>query len=149
MAFVRRVLEEGVLLEDEHVGMARSILEQFITDQGMAKDDVVVLNGLPRHVGQARSVDAWVNVDVVVCLDCPVEVVLGRIRNNVGGDRTGREDDQRAAVERRVAMFRERTEPLVGHYAVAGAQIERIEVAVDQTADMMFAHLNDRRSEVL
>jgi adenylate kinase family enzyme len=145
VAFVKRVLEEGVLLEDAQFDMARCILEQFVRDRELGSGDHVVLNGLPRHEGQARALDAWAQVDAVVYLDAGVDVVLGRITTNVGGDRAGRTDDERAAIARRVATFRERTEPLVAYYRGKGVRIVRIEVAVDQTPDMMFARLESEQ----
>ena len=76
----------------------------------------MVLNGLPRHVGQAEGLESLVDVRVVVHLSCTAEDVVRRIASNVGGDRTGRVDDDLAAVRRKLAVFAERTAPLLDHY---------------------------------
>ena len=66
--FLRGVLESGVLLEDEQFPLARRILEAFIADRHADRRACIVLNGLPRHVGQAEAVDAMVDVQAVVHL---------------------------------------------------------------------------------
>ena len=73
--------------------MRRALEQDFVRRARLDPDDLVVLNGLPRHVEQARDVDAHVRVEAVILLDCTPEVALERIRTNAGGDRGGRADD--------------------------------------------------------
>jgi adenylate kinase family enzyme len=141
IAFLRSVLEDGALLEDEHFHIAEKILRAFVAERVAGPDDLLVLNGLPRHVGQAEDVDRLVDVEVVVDLSCLAEVVLERIRTNVGGDRAGRVDDSMDAVRRKLAIYTGRTAPLVEHYRARGARIESIAIAADTTAEAMWQAL--------
>jgi adenylate kinase family enzyme len=130
--FLRGVLARGALLEDERFYIAETILRAFLA---VHPEDRIVLNGLPRHVGQAEDVDRLVNVEAVVELVCPPDVVLERIRTNAGGDRAERVDDDPDAVQSKLAIYAERTEPLVEHYRARGARILSIPIAADTTAD--------------
>ncbi len=103
---------------------------------------MVVLNGLPRHVGQAEAVDAILTVEVVIVLDCSPETVLRRIRRDVGGDRAGRRDDDAESVRNKLRIFGERTAPLVEHYRARQAQIATIDVTPAMTAHAMWESLD-------
>jgi len=94
---------------------------------------IIVLNGLPRHVDQARDLERIVDVRTVVFLSCRPEVVLRRIDSNAGGDRAGRSDDAEAAVRARLELFARRTGPLVEYYRRRSAAIRTIEVALATT----------------
>ena len=116
VAFIRTMLDEGALLEDEHFPIAEAILRGFIADCQLAPGDLIVLNGLPRHVGQADDVADIAEVVAVVELVCSPERVHARIQADAGGDRTHRIDDDPDAVRRKLATYAERTRPLVEHY---------------------------------
>jgi len=152
--FVRRALDEGVLLENEHFHVAWKVLTAFIArrigaDKGNSHrpptaqpqtpntdhrtPPLVVLNGLPRHIGQAIDVDCIVDVRLVIHLCCTPEVVLERIRTNAGGDRAGRADDDLDSVRRRLADFDQRTKPLIDHYAALGANVIELDVGTGTT----------------
>jgi adenylate kinase family enzyme len=136
--FLRRVLDRGALLEDEHFPIADTILRAFLTAH---PEDRVILNGLPRHVGQAEDVDRFVHVEVVVALQCSAQVVLERIRTDAGGDRADRVDDDPDAVRRKLAIYTERTAPLVEHYRARGSRILSIPIAADTTAESAYQTL--------
>jgi adenylate kinase family enzyme len=142
--FLREVLQTGALLEDEHFPVAERILRSFLDRHGAGAETLVVLNGLPRHVGQAKRIDAILDVQAVVHLRCRGEVVRERIRENVGGDRSGREDDDLASIRRKLALFAERTAPLLDHYRGRGVRIEAIEVTGTMTPAEMWAALDQR-----
>jgi adenylate kinase len=144
--FLREVLETGALLEDEHFPLAERILRSFLAQAGADARTLVVLNGLPRHVGQAEAIDAILDVNTVVRLRCPVETILARIASNVGGDRRGRADDDRASIRRKLALFAERTAPLADYYRAQGARIETIDVTAPMTPAEMW-ELLARRSQ--
>jgi len=128
VAFLEEVLRTGALLEDEHFYIAEKLLRAFIAGRRMGRDDLLVLNGLPRHVGQAEAVDAIVDVRAVINLSCPARVVMERIRTNRGGDRVGRTDDDVEAVRAKLRLFARRIAPVVDHYRKRGARIETVEV---------------------
>lgn len=139
--FVRDLLEKALLLETEHFPIAEKIVAAFLRGRQYEQGDLIVLNGLPRHVGQARDMDEIVTVRTVVVLECSSTVVRKRIRKNTGGDRAGRDDDNQKLIEKKLGIFRERTEPLIGHYRAAGSALVRIEVAAEATADHVYAEL--------
>ncbi len=143
--FLRGVLQTGALLEDRDFPIAERVLRGFLSRQGVEDTGtLVVLNGLPRHVGQADSVAAILHVGTVVYLQCSAETALARIAENTGGDRTGRTDDQMADVRRKLDIFAERTAPLVDFYRSNGALVVPLAVDADTTPEEMWMEL-DRR----
>jgi adenylate kinase len=128
VAHLAEVLRSGRLLEDRDFPIARRILDAFLAGRGCGPEDVCVLNGLPRHTGQARDLEAVLEVRLVVHLSCRPEVAWERIRTNAGGDRTGRADDDLDSVRRRLDLFAERAEPLIAHYRGRGTRVETVAV---------------------
>ncbi len=137
IAFLRDVLDTGVLLEDKDFPIAARLLEDFIDRQATTPETQVVLNGLPRHAGQATRLDPIVDVRTIVHLRCTPETVTARIAANTGGDRTGRDDDDTRAIGRKLELFAQRTLPLVDHYRQQGATIVKIDVDARMTAAEM------------
>lgn len=135
IALLRRMLREGLLLEDQHFPLAARILRRFVARRAPPGASWIVLNGLPRHLGQAQAMEAVVEVRMVVYLACPAQVVAGRIEGNVGGDRERREDDVPEAVRRRLKIFTQRTAPLLDYYRSRQVRIETLEVGPRTTAE--------------
>jgi adenylate kinase family enzyme len=133
LVFIQSVLERGLLLENEHFPLARKIISSFLDTAGFSQDDILVLNGIPRHEGQARDLATIANIHALIVLDCSAEEVLVRIQSNVGGDRTERIDDHVELIEKKLAVFRQRTEPLIDHYEKQGGTIYRIGVTTIMT----------------
>lgn len=125
--FVRRVLATGALLENETFYIAEKILRAFMAGH---EGEWLVLNGLPRHVGQAVALERLVNVVAVVQLQADAATIRERLRRNSGGDRAGRVDDDLALVERKLATFARRTLPLVEHYRRRGVPVLPVTVGV-------------------
>jgi adenylate kinase family enzyme len=138
---VQTALATGALLEDNQFYIAGAILRGFIADHRVPDGTWVVLNGLPRHVGQAHDIQTIVSVEIVVQLACSAETILERIRTNAGSDRTGRSDDDLPAVKRRLETFQARTEPLLQHYRVTGVPIETVRVGPRTTPEDMCRQL--------
>ncbi|MDH4162780.1 MAG: nucleoside monophosphate kinase [Nitrospirota bacterium] len=128
LAFVRGVLDRGLLLENEHFVLARKIISLFLERSCFASGDILVLNGIPRHVGQAKDLSTIAIVHALIVLDCSLDSILCRLTSNVGGDRTGRIDDHKDLVGRKLQIFIERTQPLIEHYAQEGSMIYRLPV---------------------
>ena len=120
------------------------ILRAFLTEQNARPDDQVVLNGLPRHAGQARDLERSVEVRAVVCLAGTAVVIKERIRLDTGGDRAGRGDDSLDAVKKKLKIFEERTLPLIDFYAERRVPVLRIPVRVKTTAEDVLADLERR-----
>lgn len=141
VAFIADVLRSGALLEDEHFHIARGILAGFRQRLRVGPDTLVVLNGLPRHVGQAAALDESVAVEWLVELVCSAEDVAARIRGNTGGDRAQRSDDSPAEVARKLAIYEQRTRPLVEHYRSRGVQHAAIPVTAATPPDDAYMQL--------
>jgi len=160
VTFLRSVLRSGALLADEHFRIAEAILRAALaearTGQGdpegnlahtsrvFSAEPLVVLNGLPRHVGQAENVGRIVRVRAVVELACTAEVVLQRIANNAGGDRTQRQDDDTASVRGKLAIYAERTAGLKAYYRQAGTRVDSVTVGAATQPGDIWERLNAR-----
>jgi len=139
--FVRAVIEEGILLEDEHFPLASKIIDSFISRRTEVPGDLIVLNGFPRHRGQAEQMKDIIQVRAVFVLECGEETILGRIRDNTGGDRTGREDDHKDLVMKKITIYRERTFPLVSFYRDQGADIISLCIGAEARTSDIFREL--------
>ena len=140
--FIHGVLEQGLLLENEHFPLAIKIISLFLNRSGFSWDDVLVLNGIPRHAGQARDMATIAKIHALCVLDCSADVVLSRILSNVGGDRTERKDDNRGLIEKKLAIFRERTAPLIEHYEQQGGPVYLISVTESMTPPDAYLRLS-------
>lgn len=147
VSFVRSVLNDGVLLEDHHFPLARRIIRHYFEREGVSQDDRLVLNGLPRHAGQARDMAEIVNFAAVVVLECDAEAVHERICRNTGGDRAGRCDDAIELVEKKLEIFAERTAPLTNHFSASGIPVIRIPVGALSSTESTFEMLRAIMSE--
>ena len=131
---VRDLLATGRLLEDDRFQIAREILSWFLLSKHLQPADLVVLNGLPRHVGQAKEIDATVDVRVIVMMECSTDVILRRISADTGGDRQGRKDDARRLIAEKMRIFAQRTMPLLDHYRTSHVRIHAIHVGARMKA---------------
>lgn len=140
-SFIHGVLERGLLLENERFALAKKIITLFLERAGFVTDDLLVLNGLPRHLGQARDLSCLARIHSLVVLACSADDIAYRIRENTGGDRTGRVDDHLELIEKKLSVFRERTEPLVSHYENAGATVYRLVITGRTTPEQAYQQL--------
>lgn len=141
---VRRSLRAGALLEDEHFPIALKILKAFLKRRAIRPPDFLILNGLPRHAGQARGLDGILRVEAVVHLSAPSPILARRIRLDAGGDRAARSDDSPDDVRRKLALFRRRTLPLLAFYRRRGVPVLGLKVTVGMTAEDMRRSLEAR-----
>lgn len=138
---IRASLASGALFEAGDTPMIIKIVEGFAAARELGASDLVVFNGLPRHIGQAESLAGVVGVVRVVLLDAPADVIGERMRRDPGGDREGRPDGSAAAVRRRLADYRERTLPLADHFRRLGVPVLLIPVTAAMTAGEMYERL--------
>ena len=138
LGIIDHSLRTGMLLEDAHFPVAEKILRWFIEEKDIRYDDLIVLNEMPRHVGQATHVDEIVQIQLIVYLQCSADVVHQRIRMNTGCDRTGRNDDSVDEIQRKLRTFRERTIPLMEHYRSKDVKIIEVKVGVYTTPEDVY-----------
>lgn len=137
LRIVQEALTAGVLLEDESFYIAKKILYAFMKDMAIVDRDLLILNGLPRHVGQARDTDRLVNMNAILSLECTPDIVRARIHRNTGGDRTGRFDDSLVEIRAKLKTFQERTRPLLQYYANKGIPVHHLIVGMETTPAQM------------
>lgn len=138
---VRELLRAGALLEDKDFIIAEKLLLNFVAERKVDRDTLVVLNGLPRHVGQAIAIEQLVDVQMIIRLECTPDVVLGRIQMNIDGDRAGRDDNTLDKVRQRIELFKERTEPLLDYYRSFMLPIIDVNVGVKTTAQDIYEQI--------
>jgi adenylate kinase len=138
---IRESLSSGALLEDRDFPIALGVLRAFVRRAGFGGDDRLVLNGLPRHVGQARLMEDAVRMIAVASLEAAPEVVRERIRLNTAGDRLERPDDDLRAIRKRLVIFRMRTLPLVDYYENREVPVFRLSVGTRTTAGEMYERI--------
>lgn len=143
--FLKRVLIQGVLLEDKSFNLALKILHNFVARHRVQPEHWLILNGLPRHVGQARALESHVQIHAVVQLECDACVVRERLRRDTSGDRTGREDDDEKLVARKLAVYEERTRPLVAYYRERGAHLISIPIGIETQPSEIVQRLERQR----
>lgn len=129
-AFVREVLFQGRLLEDKDWPLAARIFEAFLVRVQPRPADLLVLNGLPRHIGQAQAMEDLIEVKFICLLEANLEVVCRRLESNVGGDREGRDDDTQSLIFQKYKTYLARTHPLLDYYRER-AKILKIPVGAD------------------
>jgi len=133
IAFIRHVLNTGALLEDDRFPIAEAILKHFINTRATSTEDIIVLNGLPRHAGQARRLVPLLTIRSVLHLQCAPETVYDRIRLNSGGDRTGRLDDQPDDIARKLELFNQRTAPLLDDFRQRGIPVVTVDITLQSS----------------
>ncbi len=143
MAIIRDSLKTEALLENETFHIACDILKSFVQEKKINTGDVLILNGLPRHVDQAWDVGAILDIVMIVYLKCTAETVQQRIQLNSGGDRVNRIDDSLAEIERKLELFHERTVPLLDHYRAKGVKVGQVPVTVNTTPENIHQSLEE------
>jgi adenylate kinase len=157
----KAIIDAGGLVSDEiMIGIVAERLE--VED---ARVRGYILDGFPRTVGQAQSLDGITSerpLDMVIDLDVPRDLVLSRLSarrvcrdcganfqasgtetgqwtcENCGGDVVQRDDDTPDAINRRLDLYETQTQPLIDYYGQSGRL-----VTVDGlgTPDEVFARL--------
>ncbi len=135
LLFIRDVLEKGLLLENEHFHIAEKIIHYFLCRNAFREDDILILNGLPRHVDQAQDMAGVVEVRGLVVLECGPEEVYSRIQKNTGMDRTGRTDDGISMIRKKLDIFNVRTAPLIEHYSNMGCDVLKVRITAALTPE--------------
>jgi adenylate kinase len=159
----KAAMDAGELVSDEIVlGIIRSRLQAADAAKGF------VLDGFPRNLAQARSLEAMLQqigrpLDGAVLIDVDSEVLMRRLTGRrtcsatgkllniyfsppeeidaclrAGGELLQRDDDNEETIGNRLKVYREQTEPLIEHYRAAAVLHE---VSGDGSADEVYARL--------
>ena len=114
-ARIRRITLQGRLVPDEIVEeVVRRRLEEHDWNYGF------VLDGFPRTVPQAEYLFERWNLDRVIYLDIPEQVVYERVMHRAklgeGSGFTKRADDNTEALKKRLEEYYQKTQPLLDLY---------------------------------
>lgn len=110
--------------------------------------DLLLLDGIPRNVNQARLLGAHIDVLQVIHLNCKDEnAVVARLKKRALKE--GRSDDGKEdVIRRRLEVYRQETQPLLDHYGKAlvadveaiGLPVEVLEGVLSGLAPLMRRH---------
>jgi adenylate kinase len=140
---VKPILESGQLVPDElMIDLIRERLAEPDTEAGF------VLDGFPRTSAQADALDEMLEeigrpLSIVFEFQLPDEVARERLLRR--SDLEGRADDMPEAIAKRLALYHEQTEPLVGHYRLLG---NLVGIHADRSIDEVFSEVQDALEQV-
>jgi adenylate kinase len=135
---VKPILEGGELVPDElMIDLIRERLQKGDAKEGF------ILDGFPRTMPQAEALDAMLAeigrpLSVVFELQTPDEVAIERLRRRAQEE--GRADDTEEAIAKRIELYHQETEPLVGHYRLMG---NLVGIHGDRPENEVFAEIQD------
>lgn len=121
-------IKSGELFEEKDKELAQKIFRFYLQTHQVSSGDWLILNGLPRHLGQIDWLSGLAEIKLVLYLVCSEEVARKRLLANINGERTGRSDDRPDLIGYRHRIYRERTEPVLDYYQQAGIPIIELKV---------------------
>jgi adenylate kinase len=121
----KAIMEAGQLVPDDVVVgvIAERIGQPDVQTQGF------VLDGFPRTVAQAKSLDEMMEkrgwkLDHIIEMKVDEQALFARIdkraRETVAAGGTVRADDNAETLKKRILVYREQTQPILPYYAKAG-----------------------------
>ena len=134
----KEYMDQGQLVPDEVV---IGIVKDRLADPDCQKG--YILDGFPRTVEQAKSLSTFAKIDVAINLDVPDDVLVKRLSgrrvcplcgapyhvDRLNGETVcradgtpliQRDDDKAETVLNRLAVYHQKTAPLIDHYREAG-----------------------------
>jgi|TARA_B110000971_G_scaffold199537_1_gene216915 adenylate kinase len=164
---VGQVMASGGLVTDEIIiGIVKERIEQEDCANGF------LLDGFPRTIPQSESmVEAGVSIDVVLEIDVDDEEIVGRLSgrrvhpdsgrvyhvtfnppvvenkdDETGDELIQRDDDREETVRKRLSVYHEQTEPLVGFYKrleESGESVKVIKISGVAPVEKIKQQIND------
>ena len=113
-------ISKGKLIPDD---LMVSILEQVLIDNAQAVADGVIFDGFPRTIPQAKALNEMLQkrgnkVNIVIGLEVPDEELAERLLKR--GLESGRSDDNRETIAKRLEVYHSQTAPLKAFYQNQG-----------------------------
>ncbi len=125
--WVKETLNAGALIPDD---TTLEVIKTYLEKPEYAKG--YILDGFPRTVPQAEAFNGA--VDKVIYLEVSDREALWRISGRVGD----RQDETLQALRKRIELFHEKTEPVIGFYREQG---KLVQVDGEKTVDEVFADI--------
>jgi adenylate kinase len=116
----KEIMDRGDLVSDEIVN---GIVSERIDQPDCAKG--FILDGFPRTVPQADALGAMLaekglRLDAVVAITADEETLVSRVAKRASETGGARADDNAEVARKRLAVYRELTEPLIAYYRDKG-----------------------------
>ena len=109
---------QGLLVPDE---LTCRLWQQYVqglidTNQYRPNSDVLLLDGIPRSVSQAKLLESHIDVLRIIHLVCPdTDALVERMKKRA--DKQGRPDDaDEDVIRRRLQVYHDETQPVLDHY---------------------------------
>ncbi len=134
--FIRNLLEEHALFPDDRFDIVERVLTFFLNERKSAPG--IILNGLPRHTGQAEAIAPILDIRYLAVLDCGSEAVAERIirrKSGLTSDHANRSDDTPDAIRKKMDLFNDRTKPLIDFYRNGGVEIITLPIETETRED--------------
>ncbi len=146
----KEYMDKGELVPDE-------ITVQLVKERITHKDCYAgfVLDGFPRTIPQAEALDKEVDIDGVILLEAPEELLIERLTTRrqcrncgkiynlktnppkeegkcdiCGGEVYQRDDDKEEAIKRRLEIYKKETAPIADYYEKQG-KLHKVDAARD------------------
>ena len=140
---VKPIYDAGQLVPDElMVAIIRDRLSRGDTLPGF------ILDGFPRTMAQAQALDdmlAEIGRELTVVLELQVDDAIARERILRRAPEEGRTDDTPEAIDRRLALYYEKTAPLVAYYRAQG---KLVGIHGERPVDDVFAEIEQVLNQV-
>lgn len=159
---VKSYVEKGALVPDEVV---LEVLKDRL--KKVPKSKGFLLDGFPRTIAQAESLQSIAKIDVILMLDVPDQIIIERLTSRrlckscgavynirflkpkvegkcdkCGGELYQRSDDNEAVIRNRLQVYKTQTEPLVEYYRKKNTPfIVNVTKSVDQPPEPMVEHM--------
>ena len=133
---VKSYVEKGALVPDDVV---IEVLKERLSK--VPKDKGFILDGFPRTIEQAKTLEGITTIDVILQLDVPDEIIIERLSSRricrkcgevynirflkpkkegicdkCGGELYQRADDNPEVIKNRLKVYKDQTEPLIAYY---------------------------------
>ncbi|MEC8559944.1 MAG: nucleoside monophosphate kinase [Planctomycetota bacterium] len=109
---------KGELVPDElTIEMwSKNVHAQTVLSLFKPTSDLLILDGIPRNLNQAKAMDAYLDVLLVIHLVCPNmdDMVLRMKRRALKENRL--DDADESVIRHRFDVYAEETQPVLGHY---------------------------------
>ncbi len=137
---IKEYSDRGDLVPDEII---TDLLKRRLEKPDCARG--FILDGYPRTIAQAEMLDKIADIDLVINLNVPDDIIIQRLSNRMickvcgaiynrltlkpkidnicdkcGGELYTREDDKAEVVQERLKVYRRKTEPLIDYYRRKG-----------------------------
>ena len=132
--FLKELMSAGALIPDD---VTLKIVVKYLHRPEYTKG--YILDGFPRTVPQADAFGKDNGPDKVVLIDVSDKEALWRISGRI----SDREDENLQAIRKRIQLFHEVTEPVLGYYGDLGKLVKvNGEQTVEQVFDDIVKHLD-------